>query len=162
MTIRFTDWGDMAFWDDNRGISRCRDITWFCGSIHDLHSIESQVFPDADDHENEYLFEQGPGDYVYEESWNEPQIGEYGYVEVPGYWDFRLISFSPFDDVSSKGGQGCPHDWILLEYIDEDGYIPPDYPYKQMDAFEVYRCRLCKTYCEKKTTIGVTLRRLEK
>ena len=48
----------------------------------------------------------------------------------------------------------CEHDWILLEYIDEKGYIPPDYPLNQMNVFAVYRCRLCGDYCEIPETIG--------
>jgi hypothetical protein len=35
-------------------------------------------------------FTNGPGEYLFEVSWQPEQTGEYGRVEIPSYWDFFI------------------------------------------------------------------------
>ena len=52
------------------------------------------------------------------------------------------------------GKDFCKHDWIYIGSHDGDGYNIPDYPFGQIEIFEIYRCRLCGEYDERNATIG--------
>ncbi len=43
-------------------------------------------------------FNKGVGNYLFEATWNPPQIGDYGRVELPGYWDMEFLEFQSVDD----------------------------------------------------------------
>jgi hypothetical protein len=41
------------------------------------------------------VFDMGDGQYLYRASWEPDQTGEFGRVELPGYWDLEFIAFKP-------------------------------------------------------------------
>jgi len=60
--------------------------------LHALAAMESELNnPEC------VVLHHGPGDYCLEPSWVEPQIGDHGREELPGYWDFRILEFRPVD-----------------------------------------------------------------
>ena len=52
--------------------------------------IEKDFFEDLDVEE---LFSKGEGEYYYKVSHEPEQRGEYGRVEIEGYFDFQLVKF---------------------------------------------------------------------
>ena len=52
--------------------------------------------------ENREFLDKGDGTYLYRTTWQEAQTGEYGRVEIPGYWDLELIRFQSVDDLARE------------------------------------------------------------
>ena len=56
--------------------------------IEMLQEIEKDFADNPDDG-----FDHGAGHYLFVPKWESPQIGDEGRVELPGYWDLRLVGF---------------------------------------------------------------------
>jgi len=64
------------------------------GMIEDIE----KVFADNPDEG----FDQGDGIYLYVPRWESPQIGDFGRVELPGYWELELVGFKPVQDAMAN------------------------------------------------------------
>lgn len=42
---------------------------------------------------------KGDGTYLFEAAWEPDQTGEFGRVELPGYWDLSFIAFQSVDEL---------------------------------------------------------------
>jgi hypothetical protein len=63
---------------------------------HSIDEIQSQLSTDAENGNLEYYnFDKGDGNYLYNVTYQPPQYGEYGTVEIPEYWDFDALGFKP-------------------------------------------------------------------
>jgi hypothetical protein len=58
-----------------------------CTNGEMIQEIEKELTAD--------FFERGDGLYLYTVTWEPDQTGEYGRVELPGYWDLEFIAFKP-------------------------------------------------------------------
>ena len=73
-----------------------RDDPFICGicgglTIESLQEIEKDCIENKDDY-----FIDGDGEYIFSVTYNKEQRGEYGYIEISGYWELDLIRVNPF------------------------------------------------------------------
>ena len=47
-------------------------------------------------------FDRGDGIYLYVPRWESPQVGDFGRIELPGYWDLELVGFKPMEQAMSN------------------------------------------------------------
>lgn len=62
------------------------------GGMGMIDEIEKDMIDNKED-----AFPHGDGQYLYIATWEPAQTGEYGRIELPGYWDLDLIAFKPVE-----------------------------------------------------------------
>ena len=67
----------------------------FIYEVHGSFTIPSLEEIEKDLNECEYNeFFKEDGEYLITVHWEHEQRGEYGRIEIPGYWDFEIIEIS--------------------------------------------------------------------
>jgi hypothetical protein len=78
------------------------DETFICGingKIHigALQELEEAIIEYQKDEDETARPCKEPGGYTFKAYYERPQRGEYGRIEIAGYWDLTLVSFKPFE-----------------------------------------------------------------
>lgn len=76
-----------------------QDQPFICGAygnVSMLDDIEKEWLGD-EELEDDQIFKEA-GNYLFECFWEPPQIGEFGMVELAGYWNLELRLFKPLPD----------------------------------------------------------------
>ena len=67
---------------------------FICGAIgHITSELLDVLEKEVNENPLEDTFKKGEGDYLFSAKFQEEQRGDFGRVELPGYWELELIEF---------------------------------------------------------------------
>ena len=72
---------------------------FICGAIGHVTSwLLEQLEKQVNENPLEDTFAHGDGDYLFSANFQSEQRGEFGRIELPGYWELDLIEFRAYSD----------------------------------------------------------------